>query len=73
MCLIKDSLEMGMEYLLKYYGSTGEYVIDLDDDDIDIIQAILDQSDESENDDDDDVVLMEQGDTFPRPRKHFHL
>lgn len=39
----------------------------LNDEDIDMIQAILDESED--DDDDDEVVFVNQNQEFPRPRK----
>lgn len=54
---------MAMEF---WSQQVNQPIQQLDDDDVDIIQSILDDSDD---DFDDDVVLFETNQDFPRPRK----
>jgi hypothetical protein len=62
---------MGMAYLATLNGNTNApYIVELDDADVDAIQAILDESDD--DDDDDDVTVIDQNEQFPRPLKINH-
>lgn len=59
-------MESGMAYLSYVAQRDNQPIfVQLDDDDIDTIQAILDESDN----DDDEVVFVDQNHEFPWPRK----
>lgn len=60
------------ENAIKHFGIQTNQAnnFGLDDDDIDFIQEILDESADDDDDDDDDVeVLLDDGNEFPHPIK----
>lgn len=62
-----DTYESAMKHFNKIYNYNEHTAFDLDDDDIDRIQALLDESDD--DDDDDDVEILSNGAQMPKPKK----